>query len=93
MLQSEAWATTVSKTDPSWLSGQTSRHVKASSGKGYISLQQLTLSTFKHVISQVSVISIIGLHPILSMQLWSNNFDIIHLVDYQVVDIHLMNQV
>jgi hypothetical protein len=27
------------------------------------------------------------------MQLWSNNFDINHLVDYHVVDIHLMNQV
>jgi hypothetical protein len=46
-----------------------SRHAKASSGKGYISLQQLTLNTFKHVISQFDVISIIGSHPILSMQL------------------------
>jgi hypothetical protein len=27
------------------------------------------------------------------MQLWSNNFDIKHLVDYHVVNIHLMNQV
>jgi hypothetical protein len=27
------------------------------------------------------------------MQLWSNNFDIYHLIDYHVVDIHLMNQV
>jgi hypothetical protein len=27
------------------------------------------------------------------MQLWSNNFDINHLVDYHVVDIHLMKQV
>jgi hypothetical protein len=27
------------------------------------------------------------------MQLLSNNFDINHLIDYQVVDIHLMNQV
>jgi hypothetical protein len=27
------------------------------------------------------------------MQLWSNNFDINHLVDYQVVNTHLMIQV
>jgi hypothetical protein len=27
------------------------------------------------------------------MQLWSNNFDINHLIDCHVVDIHLMNQV
>jgi hypothetical protein len=33
------------------------------------------------------------LHPLLSMQLWSNNFDINPLIDYHVVDIHLMNQV
>jgi hypothetical protein len=34
------------------------------------------------------------LHPILSMQLWSNNFWYInYLIDYQVADIHLMNQV
>jgi hypothetical protein len=52
-LQSKAWATTPSKTDPSWPSGQTSRHAKASSGKGSLSLHQLTLNIFKHVISQV----------------------------------------
>jgi hypothetical protein len=52
-LQSKAWATTLSKTDPSWPSGQTSRHAKASSGKWYISLQQLASKTFKHVINQI----------------------------------------
>jgi hypothetical protein len=52
-IESRTWATTLSKTDPSWPSGHTSRHAKASSGKGYISLQQLALNTFKHVISQI----------------------------------------
>jgi hypothetical protein len=69
-LQSKAWATTLNKTDPSWPNGQTARHAKASSGKGYISLLQLTLITFNHFISQVEVVNIKGLHPILSMQLW-----------------------
>jgi hypothetical protein len=52
-LQSKAWESMLSKTDPSWPSSQTSIHAKASSGKGYISLQPLALNTFKHVISQV----------------------------------------
>jgi hypothetical protein len=37
-LQSKACTTTLSKTDQSSPSGHTSRHVKASSGKGYITL-------------------------------------------------------
>jgi hypothetical protein len=53
MLQRKAWATTLSKTDPSWSNGQTSRHAKASSDKDFLSLLQLTLNTFKHVISQI----------------------------------------
>jgi hypothetical protein len=38
-------------TDPSLPSGQTSRHVKASSDKDFLSLLQLTLSTFKQVLA------------------------------------------
>jgi hypothetical protein len=44
---------TNNQTDLSQPSGQTSRYAKTSSGKGYISLQQLALNTFKHVIRQI----------------------------------------
>jgi hypothetical protein len=52
-LQSKAWVTTLSKINQSWPNDQTSRHAKASSGTGFISLHQLALNTSKHVISQV----------------------------------------
>jgi hypothetical protein len=57
-LQRKAWVIKLGKTDLSWPSGQISRHANASSGKWFISLQQLPLNTFKHVISQVKLINI-----------------------------------
>jgi hypothetical protein len=50
-LQSKAWATMLSKIDPLWPSGQTSRHANASSDKDFQSLMQLSLSTFKQVLA------------------------------------------
>jgi hypothetical protein len=52
---------------PDMIKKSTSRHAKASSGKWFISLQQLTLITFKQVLAMFKVITIIGLQPILSM--------------------------
>jgi hypothetical protein len=52
----------LSKTNPLWPSGDTYRHAVAPSDKDIISLHQLALNTFMHVISQVYVVIIIGLH-------------------------------
>jgi hypothetical protein len=81
-LQSKAGVTMLSKTDPTWPSGQLLDMQRIQAVRTH-KLTSTTLITFKQVLPMFKVIRIIGLQPILSMQLWSINIDIKQLIDCQ----------